>query len=365
MASPRRLAKATALARKGDFRAAEMVVRTEAKYLLSADRKQQIADIYLEFADALFKPPKSDQKPDYAKAFEFYKKALESGPKPKKQIEVELRMAECQQNSHNYPAAIELYENFLKKHSPFWWKYALEQFPKAKTALDYDLDLPFTNRPASSEPLVIEASFRLGECRLATGDPKAARRVWQDLLTEYTNRPDPDRIADAQFQLARTWNIPKPQSDEELNLGVSALRAFIERFSKHKLASQAHLEIAESYVERGRYADAAAALRQFLGNPQYQSRKQIPVARNLLGHCLQLQKKFPEAIAAWREYLAKYPADPQWSNVQREIIDTEYLMAAEKLEAKQYDGRQPPVRRVPGEVSARPAGARYPAADES
>ena len=57
-----RFAKAVALARKGDFRSAELIVRAEAEYLLSADRKQQIADIYLEFADVLFKPPKDDRE---------------------------------------------------------------------------------------------------------------------------------------------------------------------------------------------------------------------------------------------------------------------------------------------------------------
>ena len=50
-----------------------------------------------------------------------------------------------------------------------------------------------------------------------------------------------------------------------------------------------------------------------------------------------MQKKFPEALAAWREYLAKHPAHKAWSAVQRQIIDTEYLMAGEKLAAKQYD----------------------------
>ena len=50
-----------------------------------------------------------------------------------------------------------------------------------------------------------------------------------------------------------------------------------------------------------------------------------------------MQKKYPEAIAAWREYLAKHPADKEWSSVQREIIDTEYLMAVEKFDAKQFD----------------------------
>ena len=85
-----RFAKAVSLARKGDFRSAEVIYRAEAEYLLSADRKQQIADIYLEFADTYFKPPKDEQKPDYAKALEFYKKALEAGAKPEKQIEIEL-----------------------------------------------------------------------------------------------------------------------------------------------------------------------------------------------------------------------------------------------------------------------------------
>ena len=41
---------------------------------------------------------KTTLKPDYAKAFEFYQKAIEAGPKSDRRIEVELRMAECQQN---------------------------------------------------------------------------------------------------------------------------------------------------------------------------------------------------------------------------------------------------------------------------
>ena len=238
---------------KGTF-AAEVIFRAEAEYLLSTDRKQQIADIYLEFADALFKPAKSDQKPDYAKAFEFYKKAIEVGPEPEKRIEVELRMAECQQNWRTIPRRLRFYEKFIKERSD---EKAAEEVARrnaaaaAKTFTD-DLDMPFLAGTSPAVFLTIEASFRLGECRLAAGEGNVARRVWEDLLDKYDWTKD-DRIADAQFQLARTWNIPKPQSDEELNLGVSALRAFIERFPKHKLASRAHLEIAESYVERGRY----------------------------------------------------------------------------------------------------------------
>ena len=321
-----RFAKAVALARKGDFRAAEVIMRAEAEYLLSTNRKQQIADIYLEFADTLFKPPKDDVQPDYAKAFEFYRKALDAGPKPEKRIEVELRAAECQQNLKNYAGAIGLYEKFIK------------DYPHRQGIMNFHTNddrggTLFIEDPHAA--LQIEACFRLGECRLAEGSHKLARRVWQDMLEEYRDAQS-DRIADAQFQLAHTWKIPKPENAEELNLGVSALRAFIERFPTHKLASLAHLEIAQSYAERSRYADATAALKLFLADVRYQSREEIPVARNMLGRCYQLQKKYVEAIAAWRDYLAKYPSDKQWSDVQREIINTEYLMAADKLEAKQY-----------------------------
>ena len=193
-----RFAKAVALARKGDFRAAELIFRAEAEYLLSADRKQQIADIYLEFADAYFKPPKDDQKPDYAKALEFYQKALEVGPKPEKRIEVELLVAavpaEAGQATPRRPA---LYEKFIKDHA--------------------------------DSPLDVEARFRLGECRLAEGNLKQARRVWQDLLAKYA---DVAVGADRRGAVPPGRDLEDPQAanDEELSLGVAALEAFIERF---------------------------------------------------------------------------------------------------------------------------------------
>jgi hypothetical protein len=344
-----RFAKALALARKGDFRAAELIFRGEAEYLLSAERKQQIADIYLEFADNYFKPPKEEQKPDYQKALNFYQKALEVGPKAEKQIEVELLVAECQQKLGKLDEAAAGFERFIKEHG--------------------------------QSPLDVEARFLLGQCRLAQGNLKLARRVWEDLLAKYLPAPGgkdahdqaapgtrpggegadggkgskgegakgdvpgrggahekpPDRLADAAYGLARTWNIPRPNNDEELSLGTAALENFIERFPAHKLASKAHLEIAAAYMFRGRYEDAVGALRRLLAAERYRDREEIPDARNLLGRCYQLQKKFPEALAAWQEYLAKHPAHRAWSAVQRQIVGTEYLMAAEKLEAKQYD----------------------------
>ncbi|HYW81028.1 MAG TPA: tetratricopeptide repeat protein, partial [Thermoguttaceae bacterium] len=302
-------AEAVALARKGDFRAAELIYRTEAEYLLSPDRKQQIADLYLEFADTYFDPPKEDRKPDYAKALEFYKKALEVGPKPRRRAEVELLIAQCQQNLGQHGQAANSFTQFIERYD------------------DSELDI------ASLE---IEARFRLGQCRMAEGNRVLARRSWQDLLAEHADA-DSERIAEATFELSRTWNIPTPGNDEELALGTAALRTFLQRFAEHKLAGRAHLDIARSNIHRGRYEDAVTSLKQFLDDARYADLDEIPDARNLLGRSYQLQKKFTEALATWQEYLAKHPAHEAWSAVQRQIIDTEYLMAAEKLEAAKSD----------------------------
>lgn len=255
---------------------------------------------------------------------------------PEKRVEVELLVAQCLQNLRNYAKAAKLYEKYIRDYS-WQWPDEIPDPVAIPLKFNADLDIPFLNTGyRATKASVIEAYFRLGECRMANGNLKLARRVWQDLLAKYAD-PQCGRIAEAQFQLAHTWNIPKPGNDEELNLGVATLRAFIERFPKHKLASRAHVEIAESFMKRGRNDDAATALQQFLADNRYQDREEIPDARNLLGRCYQLQKKFTEALATWREYLTKHPAHKAWSDVQRDIINTEYLMACEKLSAKQYE----------------------------
>ena len=95
---------------------------------------------------------------------------------------------------------------------------------------------------------------------------------------------------------------------------MAALRAFIERFPKHKLASRAQLEIAESYVERGRHEDAVAALRQFLADPRYRDREEIPAARNTAGPLLPIA----EEVSRGDRRVARLPGETsgrikQWS----------------------------------------------------
>lgn len=296
--------RAVSLMRKGDFRAAEEIYKSAADYLLSVDRRHEIAGIYLEFAEKFFKPKEEGKQPDYRQALTFFNQALEVGPKPERRTEVELAVAQCHQHLGELPQAAQLYEQFAKK------------YPKHE--------------------LVVEALFRRGECLMGQGNPAAARRVWQDLLSAHAESKS-ERIPEAAYNVALTYGIPNPASDEALNLGVGALVAFATKYPEHKLASKALLAIGESYMARQRSTEAVAAFQKFLADERYKEREEIPVARRMLGYAYVLQKKFTEALAAWQDYLAKHPAHQDWNMVQRAIIDTEYLMGQEKRQAKEYD----------------------------
>jgi hypothetical protein len=295
---------AQAYARQRDFQAAEAIYRTEAEDLFGPERKQQIADIYLQFAGAAFNPDNDQAKPDYRKALEFYLAALDVGPKPEKRPEIEMLIARCHQQLGDTGTAAEDYARFIK------------------TCPDSDM--------------VVDARFRLGECQLAENKPAEARRTWQDLLASDAGSESP-RIAEAAFRLAETWGIPEPPNAVALDLGVASLRSFLERFPKHENAAKARLWMGESYLHQERFAEAADCLQVLLDDPRFAGSDQIPQARNLLGHSFRLQKKYDDAIRVWREFLAAHTADERWNNVQQAIIDTEYLRAGDYYQQEEFD----------------------------
>jgi len=298
-----RFAKGLSHARKGDFRNAELTYRAEAQYLFSPDRKQEIADIYLEYANVYFKPPKEEEEPDYKKALDFYQRALRVGPKPENRVGIELRAAQCQQKLGNHDEAAGQYRMFIDEHE--------------------------------DHALVVEARFRLGETLMEADDPVEARSAWRDLLDLHKGS-ESDLLPQAAFKISETYSIPTPDDDEQLSLGVASLRGFLGQYPDHKLAPEAHLRIGQSYNHTDRNEDATEALTQFLADERYADTEQIPTARHLLGHAYKMQGKFDEALAAWKEFLGSHPTHQSWSEVQQEIVNTEFAKAAERYAKKDY-----------------------------
>lgn len=312
-----RFAKGVAFARKGDFRNAEAAYKAEAQFLLSDDRKQEIAEIYLEYADAFFQPPKAkDQAPDFSKALDFYQRAMKVGPEPETRLQVELRIAECQQALQQWQPAAELYEKFIADHA--------------------------------GDPLVIEARFRLGETQMANEQPAEARRAWQDLLDLHSKSPS-DRLPQAAFRIAETHAAENSGDDESLSLIVAAVRRFLEKFPQHELAAKARLQIVQTFGEFGRYEDAAKEALASLADKDFSATEQAAVVRFLLASAYRSQSKFDEAVATWREFLAKHPTHPSWTEAQQAVVETEFAKALTRYQKEDF----PAARTLWGEFLAR------------
>ena len=202
----------------------------------------------------------------------------------------------------------------------------------------------------------MEARYRLGECLLAAGKLPEARKAWRELVK--TVQPGPRQTRDGRHTRRRhgttemclvpchmigrprrrsIWprrgTARNPGNDEDLRRGVAALEDFLSRFPTHELAGTAHLQIAQSQLHLGHDDEAVATLQHFLQDPRWKDCKELPQARQSLGQIYHGQKKYAEALAVWREYLARHTAQEGWNAVQQAIIDTEYLVGLEKFKA--------------------------------
>ena len=294
-----RFAKAVSLARQNGFLQAEEIYRKEAEFLLSDQRKLDIAGTYLEFAKRHFQPNDPQKQPNYQKALEFYTKALEVAPVGDQRTDVELRIARCFQKLNKLDEAIDRLNGVIKRQDH------------------------------------IEARFRLGECYLAKSQFAEARRTWQDLIRDQETSESP-LVAEATYKIGATYRMPTAPTPSELGLGVAALRAFVTKYPDHDLASRALSEIGQAYRNHGQFEEAVKALLSFLGDQRYADREEFAASRFALGECYQLQQKFDEAISAWKEYLVKHPSGSRWADAQRLIVDTEFLVAEQRQTDKKY-----------------------------
>ncbi|HUE12676.1 MAG TPA: tetratricopeptide repeat protein, partial [Planctomycetaceae bacterium] len=319
-ASRARFGRAEVFTRQRNYQQAGEIYEREAARLLSAGRRDELAVLYLEFADRFFKGAPDQAHPgethrDYQQAAEFYQQARSLRPSLTKQQQIDLRIARCRHELNELPAAIDGYRKFVAA-------YGSEADSKQRAPVK----------------LEIEARYRLGLALLAAGQPAEARKTWQDLLDGPAFRlAESDLLAEAQFRMSRTYGIPNPTTDGDLELGVAALETFLKGNPQHRLAPAAELDIALSYGARGRFEQAATRLKSLIGNAAYASSDELPKARNLLGEILFSQKKYDEAIAAWRAFLAAHPNHRAWNTVLARITDAEFEKPQEQFRLKNFN----------------------------
>ncbi|MGB7343924.1 MAG: tetratricopeptide repeat protein, partial [Pirellulaceae bacterium] len=134
------------------------IYQTEAQRLLSRGRKDDLAKIYLEFADRYFDgvpaaDPSQNKEPDYKQALTYYSEAVRLGPTIKLRQQIEFRIARCQEELNDHEEAIKSYREFLTQYSG--------DTPKSGTL--------------APESMRVEAEFRLGSVQLLADHNTQAR----------------------------------------------------------------------------------------------------------------------------------------------------------------------------------------------
>ncbi|MDG2222080.1 MAG: tetratricopeptide repeat protein [Rubripirellula sp.] len=325
-ASRARFGKAHIHVLRRQYTEAGEIYALEAERLLSRGRKDDLAQIYLEFADRYFdgiptEDPSQAKQPDYQQALTYYTEAVKLGPTIGLRQQIEFRIARCQQELQQNDNAIASYQSFLQQHG--------EADPTSET-------------PAP-EAMLAEVRYQLGLTQLAASLPTQTRRTWRDFIEHWDEHPDPPAevralLAKAEYRLSHTYGLPQPPSVGDLELAVTLAERFLERYPDHPLAAVAELEIAQGFANHARHQQSVKRLRAMIDNPTYRQATQIANARRMLGQEYLRQAKFNQAIEAWAEFLNQHPTDPQWPNVQKRIVDTEFARAEAARAEKSYDG---------------------------
>lgn len=394
--------KAQSLIERKKFAEAAAIYETEAARILAPERKQELVGEILRFAGKLEAKPDPNvpdaPKPDFAKAYSLYTKALAMELTREFRDDILFRKARAIQQAGNPGQAIQDFQAYLTEYDPSW----------TGPAGSGSARLPVQNPPPAGRYLLV-ARFHLAEAFHQAGNADAARMELEDLLkmisarvagktafavfstdegknlaaeirwlqvqTYFALRPQirpSNNITNQQanFQqntgafIGNTGGLPTTDvqlftlANGDLDQAIKACRDFLAANPVGSRAVRAAWMIAEALQTAGRADDAIAAYRDFIatkgfslpeGDAATQIEEEIHAApathlANLkmralfrIGQILASQKKQEEAIATWQSYVKDYPNGPEWSESQNAIINAEFQMGLDALISKQQD----------------------------
>ena len=321
---------------------AELLARAEAESLLAGDRKDRLAEVYYAFARRLLKPDDPVTPADPNAAYDLLAQARGLAQSEPLRARLLAAMARASQQGNNLARAIQDFQAYLKEY------------------------------PKGAERFTVR--YHLGDAQRNAGQALPARLTWTDLARDLAGKdPDADtkEAADiralALYGIALTYGIPNPPNDTSLNLGVAALKRFLEAYpatpagrSRRVPGRRVASSPAARATPRSPPSPRSSRTRASRPRPTRRSANTAQLAMTatfVIGQILQGQQKFDEAIAAFKGYLTRFPNGPQSADAQRSILDTQLLIAADHLTARA-------VRRGPHRLAGvrRPEPARRPRA---
>jgi len=355
-----RFLKAAALVRQRKFAPAEVIYAAEANRLLSEARKQETADVIIQFADALATKPKADDigapPANYAKAYKLYATALKMEIGRDLRDDVMYKQARAIDQAKNTKQAVTDYRAYLAEFDPEW---------TGNVGSVTRLSGQKREKPMRAGKHFFHARYYLGVAQLAAGDHRSARVNLEDLQKLFLEKMGQKKLGpewqaftgDVAWQLVRTYRLPNPAGNE-LDRAVQEARGFLKARPANPHAVAAAWWIAEAYRAHGRADQAIEAYENFIAakgyalpageaattklellgkSPAELKDEWTKLAVYQIGQIRFTQKKYPEAKAAWQSYVNKYPNGPQWAACQVGIINAEFQVAVDAVADRKYD----------------------------
>ncbi len=326
----------------GNLEAAEQLTRAEAELLLAGDRKDRLAEVYHAYARQLLEPKDPVVRPDPKAAYDLLDQARDLAKSPALRARFLVAMGRASLAAMDVNKAIENFQAYLKEY------------------------------PDGADRLRVR--LQLGEAQRLAQQLLPARLTWTDLVRDIQRlgpaeqTPEMASIrAQALSEIPSTFGMPNPPDNTSLNLGVAAIKRFLDTAPAHPRAVRAAFQIGAAYQVRGKDTQALDGFARFQKEEGFriesdEARRDwaelsmtasFQVGRILLG-----QQQFAEAIAAWKGYLARFPNGPQSADAQRAILETQLAIAADHLDR----GHFPEARAAWSEfVAQNPLDARLPA----
>ena len=327
-----------------EFQQAEAIYSKEVSRLLSSKRKSEIAQIYIQLAEAFVQNPGDADldatPPNYQQAYELYQKVLTLEIDSDLRESATFQLGRMMQLQENYAQAAVDYEAYLTEFDPNFQRPGAFQKPSKKIT--------------TPEGRRYQVRYHLAECQIAMNQHLQARLTLEDVLNsvDIEMKELLPLIKDTRFLLTRTYHFPAPNSDEELELGIQSARRFQEEFPRDSRSMTLAYDIAKAYRARRRSDDALAAYQDVIdrkgfnvtqekrqvSNPNIKDYQYLRMSATFqIGNILFNQQKYKVAIEAWDRYIREFPNGPQWTDAQQGIVNAEFQIGVTLLAGEKYE----------------------------
>jgi tetratricopeptide (TPR) repeat protein len=322
--------------------------------------RQRVSEIYTRIAEELSALPAPEDldapQPDYAKAADFYLKALDLELEPSLKMELEFRRARMVQLAGDPRGAVNLFRELLETWDPEW---------RERNGLGPMAE----GMPSLPQKRATLVRYYLATALLDSGDRAGAQNLTREIIDSASGE-----IAAAALLLnLRSYNFPQPANPNDWALGLRDARMFLDRFPDHLKAVEVAFQIAQADLfisgnqSGGRIEEAIADLKAFLAKSEFSLTDEVPDrpeslllalhapqnspvssrqrfselapnAQFLLGQTYLQIKEYEESKEAFALYLRNYPNGPQWTQAQEGLLNIEFQRGLDQVAEKDYEG---------------------------